>query len=32
MDNIGWTLQFGEMIRDFEKKEQEGAPWLFSQV
>jgi 3-isopropylmalate/(R)-2-methylmalate dehydratase small subunit len=32
LDNIGWTLQFDDMIKDFEQKDGEAAPWLYSQV
>ncbi len=30
LDNIGWTLQYDEMISDFERKENEAAPWLYA--
>ena len=29
LDDIGWTLQFGERIRDFEQQARSQNPWLF---
>lgn len=30
LDNIGWTLQFGGLIDDFESKRQAEQPWLYA--
>jgi len=30
LDNIGWTLQHDDMIKTFELKEKEAAPWLYA--
>lgn len=30
LDNIGWTLQFDDMIKEFEHKEAESDPWLYT--
>jgi 3-isopropylmalate/(R)-2-methylmalate dehydratase small subunit len=32
LDNIGWTLEYNNLIQEFEQKEGEAAPWLYSQV
>ena len=32
LDNIGWTLQHDDLIREFEQKEGAAAPWLYRQV
>ena len=29
MDDIGWTLQFEEKIKEYEKSARENQPWLF---
>lgn len=29
MDDIGWTLQFGQQIESFESAYQNNAPWMF---
>ena len=29
LDDIGWTLQFEDRIKDFEKKVIEKKPWIF---
>lgn len=30
LDNIGWTLQFDDLIEDFETKRQAEQPWLYA--
>jgi 3-isopropylmalate/(R)-2-methylmalate dehydratase small subunit len=30
LDNIGWTLQFGDLIEDYEEKRQAEQPWLYA--
>ncbi len=30
LDNIGWTLQFDDLIQDYEAKRQAEQPWLYA--
>lgn len=30
LDNIGWTLQFDDLIEDYEEKRQAEQPWLYA--
>ncbi|MBN9386684.1 MAG: 3-isopropylmalate dehydratase small subunit [Chloroflexi bacterium] len=30
LDNIGWTLQYGDLIEDYEAKRQAEQPWLYA--
>jgi 3-isopropylmalate/(R)-2-methylmalate dehydratase small subunit len=32
LDDIGWTLQFEEKIKDYEQQARQQKPWLFLDV